>query len=61
MDFSRKIYTKLLFRLSRDSYLKYHEYWDNITPTLTLIKLNNGTVMGGYTICHLKDINDTFI
>ena len=55
------INTKLLFRLSRDGYLKYHEYCDNITPTLTLIKLNNGTVMGGYTICNLKDINDTCI
>ena len=29
------ISTKLLFRLSRDGYLKYHEYCDNITPTLT--------------------------
>ena len=55
------ISTKLLFRLSRDGYLKYHEYCDNITPTLTLIKTNNGTTLGGYTICNLKDINDTCI
>ena len=55
------LYTKLLFRLSRDGYLKYHEYCDNITPTLTLIKTNNGTTLGGYTICNLKDINDTCI
>ena len=50
------ISTKLLFRLSRDGYLKYHEYCDNITPTLTLIKTNNGTTLGGYTICNLKDL-----
>ena len=54
------ISTKLLFRLSRDGYLKYHDYCDNITPTLILVKTNNYT-FGGYTICNLKDINDTCI
>ena len=55
------ISTKLLFRLSRDGNLKYHELCDNIMPTLTLIKTNNASVIGGYTICNLKDINDTCI
>ena len=42
------IKSELLYRLTRDS-KKFHEKCDNKGPTLVLIKVKDGRIIGGYT------------
>ena len=46
-----KIKAELLYRLSRDGkeYQTFHNLCDNKGKTLTLFKLNDGNILGGYT------------
>ena len=48
---NQKIKAELLYRLSRDGkeYQTFHNFCDNKGPTLTIFKLTDGNILGGYT------------